>query len=392
MEKAKIRAFGPGWIPPCTRPESFNNDPELASFTPSRYTWEAEQRKGRCVISPILPTALTTHARRWASNSLSPRRPRYPRKWPTLEFTQNATTATLTEFWTVQLAKVREIVADAAAIRTQWEGASPRAATRKPPSVRTVALLRLMKGFGLGGDRWARQFVSGVPIIGEIEQTGVILRDTAKKPPPPIQAVWKRNSGRFQTRCRSSGALNARLLWDEALGKVQKGWLGDPIPIDMAGNLSTFGKNGVAVALRFGVDQMDKLRACGDLKYSTTNMYCTVWTPIKLPTWGHIGQMALNIADPRRSWSFMKRDHEAAYKQLPLGDNQTKYAMVALRHPTAMEWRAFPPRSFLVGAEAAAIHYNSYPRAAEILAPRIFGIPLISYYDDIGALIPSDLG
>lgn len=85
-------------------------------------------------------------------------------------------------------------------------------------------------------------------------------------------------------------------------------------------------------------------------------------------------------------------DHEAAYKQLPLDDSHTKYAMVALRHPAAMEWRASPPHSIRFGAEAAVIHYNCYSRTVAILIYRIFGIPIISYYDDLGALIPSDLG
>ena len=46
MQKAQIRAFDPNWIPPCVRPESYNNDLEMASFMPSRYTWAGEQRKG----------------------------------------------------------------------------------------------------------------------------------------------------------------------------------------------------------------------------------------------------------------------------------------------------------------------------------------------------------
>ena len=46
MRNAHIRAFDPSWIPPCVRPDSFNNDLELASFMPGRYTWAGEQRKG----------------------------------------------------------------------------------------------------------------------------------------------------------------------------------------------------------------------------------------------------------------------------------------------------------------------------------------------------------
>ena len=79
-----------------------------------------------------------------------------------------------------------------------------------------------------------------------------------------------------------------------------------------------------AIALLFGVCRIDEIRSCDDLKYSTANEYCTVWAPIKLPTWGHIWQMALDIRQTRRPWPFVKMDHEAAYNQLPLDPEQTK--------------------------------------------------------------------
>lgn len=44
--KACVRPFEPGSIPTCTRPESYNNDMELGSFKPIKYTRAGEQRKG----------------------------------------------------------------------------------------------------------------------------------------------------------------------------------------------------------------------------------------------------------------------------------------------------------------------------------------------------------
>ena len=374
------------------RPDSYNNDLELASFIPSRYTWAGEQRKGTiCHITDSKDPVGHTKKAMGLEFAIEKEAPLPSEVKASLEFIQNVTYEEATEFWTAQLSKVRGIVA-AAATQMKWEAASPCAATRRPRSVRAVALLHLMKCFGLGGDRWMRQFVFGFPIIGEIEQTGVFPRDAAKRPPPPIGEIWSGNSTRFQTRARASGALNASVLWTEAMAQVDKGWLGPPLPIDQTGNVANWTKGKTVIAFRFGVDQMDKLRSCDDLKYSTTNMYCTVWTPIKLPTWDHIGQMTLEVANSNRPWSFMKMDHEAAYKQLPIDSDQTKYAMVALRHPTTLEWHAFPPFSLLFGAEAAVIHYNCYSRTVAILINRILGIPLIAYYDDLGALIPSDLG
>ena len=43
---ANLRPFEVVPIPTCTRPESYNIDLKLAPFTPSRYTWSGEQRKG----------------------------------------------------------------------------------------------------------------------------------------------------------------------------------------------------------------------------------------------------------------------------------------------------------------------------------------------------------
>ena len=83
------------------------------------------------------------------------------------------------------------------------------------------------------------------------------------------------------------------------------------------GLIPELGGEETAAAFRFAVDQGGKIRACDDLKYSTTNQYCATKTPTKLPTWDHIGQMALEVNSTDRPWAFIKTDHEAAYKQSP---------------------------------------------------------------------------
>ena len=133
---------------------------------------------------------------------------------------------------------------------------------------------------------------------------------------------------------------------------------------------------------------MDKLRSCDDLKYSTTNLYCTVRTPIKLPTWGHIAQNALNVRDANEPWAFYKTDHASAYKQLPPGPKRDGLAMAALRHQTLNTWFVFAHRSLLFGPEADVAHYNCLSRAISFLANRIFGIPILAYFDDLGAMTP----
>ena len=144
----------------------------------------------------------------------------------------------------------------------------------------------------------------------------------------------------------------------------------------------------LVIAFRFGVEQMGKLRSCDDLEYSTADLYFTVWTPIKLPTWGHIAQIALNARPTNEPLVFFKTDHESAYIQLPLDPTQADLAMVALRHPTLMTWFVFAPKSLLFGSVAAVIHYNCLSRAISVLANMIFGIPILAYFDDLGALTP----
>ena len=162
------------------------------------------------------------------------------------------------EFWTSQLARVREIVKMAELTQAQWEELIPGGPDKYIPSLRTVALLHLMRNFDLGGDHWVRQFVFGFPIVGEVEQTGVFPRDTKLTPPPVLTNIWTGNSARFQTRARASGHLRAQFLWDEAIDQVSKGWLSKPVPIDPFGNVMTQPTGASVIAFRFGVEQAIK--------------------------------------------------------------------------------------------------------------------------------------
>ena len=229
------------------------------------------------------------------------------------------------------------------------------------------------------------------PDCRELGQTGVSPMGESKRRPTDLIGIWGNNSQRFQTRAKGSGYLNAQLLWDEAMTQVDKGWLGQPVPLDELGHCDSVELPGPVVAFRFGVDQLDKVRSRDDLKYPTANEYCTVWTPIKLPTWDHIGQMALLVKDTLRPWSFLKADLEAAYKQLPIDPDQATLAMVGLRRPTLGTWRGFLSHTLLFGAESAATHYNCFSGILAVFVNRVFGISLISYFDDMGSMTPSEL-
>ena len=65
--------------------------------------------------------------------------------------------------------------------------------------------------------------------------------------------------------------------------------------------------------------------------------------------------------------------------------------MVALRHPGTGAWFTFRPRSLLFGAETSVIRYHCFSRILGILINRIFGIPLVAYFDDLGSMPPSEI-
>ena len=393
IKRARLKPFDPSTFPPCLKPESFNNDLNTGSFTPSKYTWGGEQKRG--ILCHVTDSKdIQGHVRKSVDLEffLGKDVPLPQEIKESLEFLTTNDEVTTQRFWKEQLEMVRQIVSGASDLQKSWENDSPKSWGNYKVSIRTVALIDLLRKYDLGGERWARQFIYGFPIIGNIEQTGVYPREPKVTHPPDINQIWEHNMTRFQLRARASGALNADFLWKEAMTQVEKGWLGPPLPIDQDGNVRTYANNGAVIAFRFGIDQQDKIRSCDDLKYSTTNEYCTVGTPIKLPTWDHLSQIALDIKDTNRPWIFFKLDHASAYKQLPIDPAHAKLAMVALREPATGAWHAFPPRSLLFGAEAAVTHYNCFSRALAVLTNKIFGIPLLSYFDDYGAMSPETIG
>ena len=93
----------------------------------------------------------------------------------------------------------------------------------------------------------------------------------------------------------------------------------------------------------FGVEQMNELRACGDIRQNMVNLRNSVLTPITLPTWDHIAQLSKDAYRANTKWAFLKADRDSEYKQLPLDPDYAGITVVAPRDPAASKWRAFPP-------------------------------------------------
>ena len=162
----------------------------------------------------------------------------------------------------------------------------------------------MMDQVGMGGSNWLQQFVWGFPITWDLSQTGVCPTDNQVQPAPDVSVIWTDTEIRYRARATGSGCPNAEVLWTEALDQVKKGWRNTPLPIRGDGQCPDAAIGPIDVSFRFGVGQMNKLRACDDLKYGTTNLYCAVWTPIKFPTWDHIAQLAARARKTKCGWSF----------------------------------------------------------------------------------------
>ena len=116
-----------------------------------------------------------------------------------------------------------------------------------------------------------------------------------------------------------------------------------------------------------------------------------MYTPIKLAFWDHLVEISRLLNLGVRDWSFFKADHEADYKQLPVKEEHSKLAVIALRNPVGGQWYGFFSRTLMFGAISAVLHYNLFSRLLTELVNRIFGIPLICFFDDFGAMAPAEL-
>ena len=74
-----------------------------------------------------------------------------------------------------------------------------------------------------------------------------------------------------------------------------------------------------------------------------------------------------------------------------MSPEHTNLALIALRNPTAGKWMAFHPKALVFGAVSAVLRYNCFSRIISVIFNKIFGIPLLAYFEDFGALVPARL-
>lgn len=164
-----------------------------------------------------------------------------------------------------------------------------------------------------------------------------------------------------------------------------------PFPLSTGGRSFKPDRPELNIAFRFWAEQSNKMRACDDLGRARTNLACVVETPIRLVSWGHLTDLKILANAGKRDWALFKADREASYKQLPMRASHAKLAVVARRSPADDQRYGLISRTMMFGAIAAFLHYNALARLPEEQFASLFGIPLLSFFDDYGAIAPSEL-
>ena len=393
-KKALIRGFQLPRMPIPSPKLDYNDDVHLPFYSSSSRTYADKQRRGlqeehtECSsIEEHVKAALK------APFFLALHTPLPSSLSKAISFVSECAPELVTSFWEKQLGELTKLASDASDTNESWKKLIPTEIRPAAGKLNLPALMSLMDQFGLGGSNWLQQFLFGFKLTGVLSQR-FAFPSAEKAGNSPIlspEELVKNSSTRFTERAAKSGFKNGSELWLEAIEQHKLGWLTAPFPLASVSEPFVLLDKKLNIAFRFGVSQADKLRACDDLRYSLTNLACVVHTPIKLASWDHLAEMCRLVQDTKKDWHLFKADHEAAYKQLPLEWSQSKLAVVALRRPSDGRWFGFFSRTLLFGAIAAVIHYNVFSRIISELMCRLFGIPMISYFDDFAALLPSSL-
>ena len=223
-------------------------------------------------------------------------------------------------FWRKQLTDTETAVRDSTPTENVWAAQIPPNTRPATGQLRATALAHLMRCYNIGGAQWAKQFIFGFPLVGTIGQkdTSPTDKKALQRPILGHNQLFADAHERFNLRASKSGSKNATSLWAEAQQQCDKGWLTNPFRLCADQDRYNLQFSSLNIAFRFGVAKTGKLRACGDLRHSHTNLACAVLTPIKLISWDHIDELARMTVGSAKQWHFMKADHEAAYKQLPV--------------------------------------------------------------------------
>ena len=244
----------------------------------------------------------------------------------------------MASFWSLQLQRFSKLVDNSRHLQTQRNSHIPPALVPAAGRLNAVALPQLMDMCGISGRKWIGQFAFGFPITGILSQKHTFEMTAPDHDIHSRADIFRSAVQRFRDRASRSGFKNGAALWDEATTQHAQGWLSAPLPLNADGRPTAWRSKSYNIAVRFGVEQAGKLRACDDLRHSLTNLACHVTTPIQLVSWGRISQLSHLLNNGVDDCDMFKADHEAAYKQLPLDLPDQDTAAIALRNPHDKLW------------------------------------------------------
>ena len=119
----------------------------------------------------------------------------------------------VTKFWEDQLGKPKQRAVSPKGHQRVRGESIPETLRKAGWNIHAISLHQLMPHFGLGGNKWARRLVSGLPTTGVVSQVGVFPHSDKAKPPISTQMIWKSSSKRFQERAARASFGNAFPLW-----------------------------------------------------------------------------------------------------------------------------------------------------------------------------------
>ena len=182
---------------------------------------------------------------------------------------------------------------------------------------RTLAIKHLLASSGLGGSRWLGQFDFGFPIADRLSQTHLFEPDGKDAERIPPAQLYDAARPQFRVRDAKSGHKQPMCYGANQWDRWERDGSFRPQQLHSDGRPLNWRSDSVNIRFRFAVLQADKLRACGDLKHSITNLACSVSTPIQLVSRGPLAQLS-HLLSGMGDWALFRADHAATYKQLPI--------------------------------------------------------------------------
>ena len=148
----------------------------------------------------------------------------------------------------------------------------------------------------------------------------------------------------------------------------------------------------IVISRRFGVAQSDKIRPCDDAKRSHLNEAAFIDSKLSLSGVDDFLSLAAYVSEtfPDQETVFFKRDHGAAYRQIPIAPDEIPKAVVVFCHPLSKKKIYYVHTALPFGAVASVHYYNRVSQAVTHIARKYLLIPMLSYFDDFFAPVPKD--